>query len=92
MSEKFIAQWEKIRAKGKNNFVWVRGVLIWGLVTAVMWSIFMEYTQPSANKLIRPVIALILFPCGGFFWGLLTWHFSEKKYNKLKENKLNSKQ
>lgn len=73
-------KWEKIRSKGKNRFVWVNGVLIWGLTTAILWSIMMEIVQPSNDIWIRPLIALIIFPIGGIAFGHFTWHASEKKY------------
>jgi hypothetical protein len=70
---------------GEKKFVWVRGVLFWGIFTALTWSVLMEYMNPSDNILLRPIIALILFPIGGFFWGKWAWKANEKKYMTYKK-------
>jgi hypothetical protein len=75
-----LEKWEKTRAKGKKRFLWVNGFLGWGVMTAILWSIIMEVSQPSENLWIRPIIALILFPIGGLAWGHFVWKYTEKKF------------
>ncbi|RYV02110.1 hypothetical protein SOPP22_11105 [Shewanella sp. OPT22] len=73
-------RWEKTRSKGKKRFLWVNGFLGWGVVTAILWSIIMEVSQPSESLWVRPLIALIFFPLGGLLWGHFVWESTEKKY------------
>lgn len=68
-------------AKGRNNFIWKRGVLGWGLGTAVLWSILMQVISPQEPLWLRPLIAVILFPIGGYVWGVWAWKLAEKKYS-----------
>ena len=82
MKENQIKKWEKIRKKGKKNFVWFRGVIGWGVFTAIFWSIFMQVLSPEENLFLRPLIALIIFPIGGYFWGIWVWNVTERKYLK----------
>lgn len=79
-------RWGKIRVKGKSRFIWVYGVLGWGVSTAILFSVLTEMTkgwfsvENHHSFLIRLPISLVLFSVGGYFWGLWTWRISEKKY------------
>jgi hypothetical protein len=84
-------KWEEIRAKGKNHYIWNYGVLRWGffmfIAMTIAQSINLSKTDFTLKRvLIIIVINLILFPIGGYFFGLLTWRSCEKKYNKNKQN------
>ncbi|RMF07330.1 MAG: hypothetical protein D6762_07765 [Candidatus Neomarinimicrobiota bacterium] len=80
MSEKQLAKWAEIRRMGRMKFIWFRGVLVWGVSTAILWSLFMM-ALPYFHEL-RPSLgtAIILFPIGGYFWGVWVWKFAEKQY------------
>ncbi len=73
-------KWEATRAKGKRRFVWVNGVLGWGLLTAALFSAFM-IGFGDASWAIVPV-AFLIFPAGGYFWGLAVWRITEGQYAK----------
>jgi hypothetical protein len=73
-----------IREKGKRHFVWFQGVLMWGIITGIMWSVAMAYYSPSEHIYIRPIIALIIFPISGYFGSKWTWNKNEQKYNAYK--------
>lgn len=75
-------KWAKTREKGKQRFVLVNVVLGWGITTAILWSVLMEFIEPSENIWIRPIIALIVFPIAGVVFGHLMWDKSEKAYEK----------
>ncbi|MFT5367285.1 MAG: hypothetical protein ACI8V2_002243 [Candidatus Latescibacterota bacterium] len=74
-------KWSMIREKGKRHFVWFQGVLMWGIITGIMWSVAMAYYSPSEHIYIRPIIALIIFPISGYFGSKWTWNKNEQKYN-----------
>lgn len=81
-----IEKWESTRNKGRIYFVLVHGVIGWGVVTAVLWSLIMQVVFPVNTFLVRTLIALILFPLGGLGFGLFMWHLNEKKYKQLVED------
>ena len=81
-------KWAKTREKGKQRFVLVNGVLGWGVPTAILWAILMEFIESSENIWVRPTIALIIFPIAGIAFGHLTWNKSEKAYEKATSNTL----
>lgn len=85
MDEKARIKWEKLRVMGKRKFVIQFGVLRWGILTAVLWSVFMHIAQPVEQWYIRPLIALVLFPLGGAFVGIISWNSNEKKYAEVKK-------
>lgn len=73
-------RWERIRAKGPIHFVIVYGVLAWGIGTALLFSLFMSLI--AGWDLTRLLLALLLFPLGGFIWGGVTWVVSERRHNR----------
>jgi len=81
-------KWVKKREKGKQHFVLVNGVLGWGVITAILWSVLMELIEPSQKIWVRPIIALIIFPIAGIAFGHLMWNKSEKAYKKETRNTL----
>ena len=81
-------KWVKKREKGNQHFVLVNGVLGWGVITAILWSVLMELIEPSQNIWVRPIIALIIFPIAGIAFGHLMWNKSEKAYEKETRNTL----
>ncbi len=80
------AWWVKTRAKGRNRFVWVRGVCGFGLGSALFFAPFNELIQhgPANFSLQRMVWSLplicVVFAIAGFVWGHWVWVKAEKKY------------
>ena len=75
-------KWKRIRAQGRNRFIWRQGVLVWGILTGVTWAIVMAATRGWEQIHVLLPIALIAFPIGGFFFGLIVWAISESKYKR----------
>ena len=73
-------KWERTRARGEKRFVWVNGVLGWGLVTAALFSIVMVMFRDSSIAMVP--IAFLVFPVGGYFWGKIVWRIAEGQYAK----------
>jgi len=80
-----VEKWKETRLKGKAHFVWVRGFLIWGVTTALLWSIIMHVFRPQEPIWFRPLIALIIFPIGGILGGSRVWSSCERKYNSVEQ-------
>jgi len=63
------------------RFIITRGVVGWGIPSAVVWSIVMYWRQPFDNAvLVGTLSALILWPIGGYFIGAVWWRTFEKQY------------
>lgn len=78
-----LAQWAITRQKGKRNFILLHGVLGWGLVTALLYSLMMWWLMDASLKQLLP-LTLVLFPLGGVFWGWAVWTASERAFDKRK--------
>ena len=78
MTKKF-EKWEKLREKGKWNYILKYGVMMWGVGTAVLFSLIISFVieRETSFFLILP-ISLVLFPLGGIAWGAFMWSFIER--------------
>ena len=77
-----LARWQQIRAKGPLHFILLRGVLGWGVTTAILWCALMAvFTDKGRAQLL--VVALIGFPIGGVVWGAAMWYIAERKFARL---------
>ena len=94
----FKENWQKIREKGKVNFVWKYGVLYWGIPAGIIASILMDlfdqfienyFTFPSSiltlNFLKGMIIYVIIFAIGGYIYGFIAWEHFERKYKQTQE-------
>ncbi|QYR19613.1 hypothetical protein KZ483_17105 [Paenibacillus sp. sptzw28] len=92
MKEKQKRKWEKLRAKGKKNFIIFNGVISWGVPTAILYTFLMSFMENYSLRFNRDffemlILSIVLFPFGGIFFGLWVWSWTEKQYRKNSENK-----
>jgi hypothetical protein len=80
MTPRQVESWSRTRAKGRTRFVWLTGVVSWGLLVAIFWSVAMASFQGWDRFPRRLGIALILFPIGGYWFGSYVWRKSEEQY------------
>jgi hypothetical protein len=73
-------RWAKIRAKGRNRFVRLVGVVGWGLPVAVLWSLTMAAIQGWDRIWLYLPIALVGFPVAGYWFGSTLWRKVEVLY------------
>ena len=68
-------------ARGKAHFIVMHGVLVWGLVTAVLFISWNLYTKKSlsTSEIVWPFIA---FPLGGVLYGAMMWSIMKNRYDK----------
>ena len=77
--EATFARWEQIRERGPLRFILLRGVLGWGVTTAVLWCALMAlFTEKDWVQLMT--VALVGFPAGGVVWGTVMWFVGERKF------------
>lgn len=69
---------DKIRKLGRDKFVLRYGILGWGLSTAILFTLFLGFTEGWDDFAFKLIPALIIFPLGGFGWGRLMWAFFER--------------
>jgi hypothetical protein len=79
MTEKQREKWSKTRKKGRTRFIWLYGVVGWGVVTGVLWAAAMAFQGLGHLPLLLP-LALIVFPIGGFFFGRKMWTTFEDQF------------
>lgn len=87
MNENFIGKWKKQRAKGIIKFDLIHGVAVWGVTTAILFSLVMPLIEKQELSYFASFIeqlktAIIVFPLGGIVFGLWTWVWNEKIYQK----------
>jgi uncharacterized membrane protein len=79
-----LEKWEKMRAKGKWNYIFIYGVLGWGVGTGILFSLFFPLVTEAmgSEAPFLPVFALsiVLFPLGGIAWAWFMWIYAEKFY------------
>jgi hypothetical protein len=81
MSDAEATKWSEIRARGRRRFILIRGVLGWGVLTAILLSIVGHvFLQGPAPFLGRLAISLALFPVGGIYVGTHSWSAGERRY------------
>lgn len=79
--------WEALRATGRRRFVWGVGVLGWGVVNALLWAVtfelvrggFLRQSFSLAGWLKILATALVLFPAGGYLWGVWVWKIMDRR-------------
>lgn len=81
-------RWEKARAKGRDHFVWMVGVLRWGIISGSVIStmLYLNRRDWDVNVLFgmeyisHLSFSLLLFAVFGYVWGRMVWSLTEKKY------------
>jgi hypothetical protein len=83
MNAKQRLRWEKTRTAGPIRFIMLYGVLGWGVLTGLLFSmIFPLYGPPNATFGKVAALAIPAFAAGGLVWGAIMWIASERAYQK----------
>lgn len=79
-----LEKWEKLRTKGKWNYILIYGVLGWGVGTGILFSLVFPLVMEAMGDKppFLPVFAgsIVLFPLGGIAWAWFMWIYAEKVY------------
>ena len=79
-------QKEKLKeliAMGKWNYVLTKGVLYWGGIMFLVFTMFSYLFYPDVWKELI-IFNIVLWGIGGFLFGLLTWSSINKKLKAMK--------
>jgi uncharacterized membrane protein len=61
--------------RGRRSFTLRYGVLGWGVSTAILFSLYQGYSQGWDRLVYWLIVSLVIFPIGGWFWGVAMWRF-----------------
>ncbi len=75
------AKWARTRGHGLLRFVLVQGMLLWGVGTAILFSLF-ESLVCGYKMSDCLSVSIVIFPLGGVAWGVAMWFVMESKYKK----------
>jgi hypothetical protein len=75
-----LARWERIKQGGIWRFVFLRGVLGWGLAMGIIGIIFEQVSRQSEACAWYLILGLCL--AGGFVWGLGMWFVTMWSYSR----------
>ncbi len=78
-------KWERTRVKGKKNYIFYNGIIGWGIPTAILFTFISSYLENSSIILNQAFFksllsSIVIFSIGGIFFGLWTWHWTERIY------------
>ncbi|MEK8126455.1 hypothetical protein WMW72_00850 [Paenibacillus filicis] len=90
MNEIKAAAWGKTRQMGKAKFVMIRGVLLWGITLAALFTAIELFSQRSLQSSWLTV-RLLVFGIVGFFAANFQWDGNERKYAAFQQNSAPSK-
>jgi hypothetical protein len=89
VSEQVRRGWSDMQRMGKVRFVLVRGVLGWGLSSAIVWSGLMSAGGGgTVAEYLKRVI--LTFPIAGVIWGILMWAIYERRMKREAVNSQNA--
>ena len=85
MNQSQFEKWSKTRRIGRNRFILIYGVLIWGITVAIFWSVIMNYLMGWS---FIPLLlgALVVFPVGGYFFGSAVWNQGESRFERFQSD------
>lgn len=72
--------WARTRAKGRARFIWLAGVLQWGLFMGVVWLAVLYLIWGRDKLALGLLAAIIVCPAAGYRWGVRAWEIQERRY------------
>ena len=72
--------WERTRQVGKRKFILYYGVLGWGLIAGLLFSLIDLALHSESFSWNSVMINLIIFPLGGIWMGNWLWKRTERGY------------
>ncbi|MFT7617145.1 MAG: hypothetical protein ACI97A_000779 [Planctomycetota bacterium] len=85
MNDIQMKDWESRQAKGMIWFIFINGVLAWGITTAIAFCLCTPLINEEASFMTLLPQAIITFPLAGIFWGGFMWSLGQRRYSKAQE-------
>ncbi|WDN90884.1 hypothetical protein BuS5_03855 [Desulfosarcina sp. BuS5] len=70
---------KRIKIKTRAQHIWILGVLMWGVPTAILFLLIGYFLFKETFLLSRLIISFIAFSIAGYCLGIWTWKLSQKK-------------
>jgi len=81
MTEREASAWSAVKARGRQRYILMTGILGWGLLMAFGVTLVTElFTDPPGPLWGRLALALAIYPFGGFWFGQRMWSDNERRY------------
>lgn len=78
-------KWSKTRELGRSKYIWKYGVIRWGVVVGIVWSMAMAGFHDWKRFLFLLTLAIPGFGFAGYMLGSWTWQMREQEYKKIKK-------
>jgi hypothetical protein len=80
---RWIERWEKARAFGRWRFIWMIGVVGWGVPTGTLvlaWRWWSDGMPPTLRTIV--IMAIVVAIGGGLTFGAVMWRRAERRYQR----------
>ena len=84
MSPAAADRWERVRAGGRERFVWVKGVLLGGVTLGFCTAVVAAGLDGPARFPRLLMHSVAGFAGAGYFWGRWVWSLNEEAYAKAR--------
>jgi hypothetical protein len=82
------AKWEATRKRGPLRYIIFCGVLGWGLLTGVAFSVVFPFVMsPGPTFRQMAPVTIPVFAVGGLVWGGIMWLVSDYQYLRWRERR-----
>jgi len=87
-----LEKWRRMRARGRTFFILVWGVLFWGGLMFLAMGLGYPLATKGADALTGSwlLVNAVGWVVGGLLFGVITWHFNEKSFQKSQSNRGNT--
>jgi hypothetical protein len=75
-----LAKWQSVRQQGRRRYIFLHGVLGWGVPTALLSTVIGSLLGAPGPVLGRLAIALVAFSLTGIWFGARMWSDGERRY------------
>ena len=84
-SQQFIKSWAKTRSIGRTKYIWLYGVVAFGVPAGIVAAFVAAWGKPAEELYSTMRINLIMFPIGGYWYGAHMWKTWEAKYSDYRQ-------
>ena len=70
--------WTQTRKKGEKHFILVYGVLIWGLLSGILFQVIQYFVFGKPITIAGGLLSMIIFAICGYFFGKFLWIINER--------------
>jgi len=77
-----IRKWEETRQKGKLRFIFLQGVVAWGVPMFIVMTFVLNRERAKTDPPWMFLASAVIWACGGACFGLAMWTISERRYQK----------